>query len=272
MNTPKPLQDLFVPEAQWKSPKQLDSLPATTSFFDLEKEQNKHLAIDKPVTTSGEPQGANLPRNAVDGKLSNQSGWHAASPQWLQVDLQKPELIDRIRVVTFYDNHRYYQYTISISTDGKNWKQVVDMSSNTVVSSQQGYTHVFPQQKARYVKIDMLKNSVNPGVHLNEIMVFPAEKASRNLYGRLIHSATRRQANGVDLSLQKNGEEIAKTTTATDGSFLLSTDESGPFTLTSPVNNGTVDSELIGVSENIPAFNGIKTITVISDTGKIKPR
>jgi hypothetical protein len=270
MKKPKPLEDLILSTPQWKPAEQLDALPASTVFVDLEKEQNKHLALDKPVTASGRPQGGNLPRNAVDGKINNQSGWHVAPyPQWLQVDLEKPELIDRFRVVTYHDRRRYYQYAISVSSDGKNWKQVVDMSSNTVISAVQGYTHVFPRQNARFVKITLLKNSANPGVHLNELMVFSAEQAKRNVYGTLIHTATRKRANGVNLSLQKNGKELANTTTSTDGSFLLSTDEQGPFVLTSPENNGTVDGELIGVYETIPAFSGIKKITVISDTSKL---
>lgn len=268
-----PLEDLMLSMPQWKPEGKLDSLPPDTVFLDLEKEENKHLAIDKPVTASGQPQGANVPCNAVDGKITNQSGWHVAPyPQWLQIDLEKPELIDGFRVVTYYDRSRYYQYSIAVSSDGKNWKKVVDMSSNTVISTAQGYIHVFPQQQARHVKITMLKNNANPGVHLNELMVFPAEKAKRKLYGRLIHSATRRRANGVVLGLEKNEKIIAKTTTGTDGSFLLSTDEPGPFILTSPENNGTVDGELIGVYEQIPAFAGIKKITVISDTGKLQPR
>jgi hexosaminidase len=270
MKKPKPLEDLLLSTSQWKPDEKLDILPADTVFVDLEKEQNKHLALDKPVTASGRPQGGNLSRNAVDGKITNQSGWHVAPyPQWLQIDLEKPELIDRIRVVTFHDRRRFYQYRIAVSSEGKKWQQVVDMSSNTVVSTAQGHIHAFPPQNARFVKITMLKNSANPGVHLNELMVFPAEKAQQKLYGTLIHTATRRRANGVALSLEKDGKEIAKTTTGTDGSFLLSTDEQGPFILTSPENNGTVDGELIGIHEAIPAFTGNKKINVISDTTRL---
>lgn len=267
----RPLEDLFVSVDSWKPENQLDSLPAHIRFVDLEKEQNKHLAMDKPVTTSCSPQGGNIASNAVDGRTSNASGWHAVShPQWLQVDLEKAETIDRLRVVTYFDNQRSYSYYISTSLDGKHFKKIVDMTANEIASTKQGYTHVFLPERARYVRITMTGNSANPGVHLNELMVFGAEPKTSNLYGKVTHSATLRQAAGINLVLEKNGENVAKTVTCTDGSFRLCTDKSGPFTLVCPENSGTIDEELIGIHETIEDFNGIKHVEVISDVGKLK--
>ena len=64
---------------------------------------------------------------------------------------------------------------------------------------------------------------------------------------------------------------VATTTTGSDGSFRLGTDEPGPYLLTSPENNGTVDGDLIGVHQEIPAFDGSDTITVISSTETLMP-
>ena len=36
--------------------------------------------------------------------------------------------------------------------------------------------HNFDPIQARYVKVNMLNNSANPGVHINELMVYEAEK------------------------------------------------------------------------------------------------
>ena len=44
------------------------------------------------------------------------------------------------------------------------------------LSNQQGYTHKFAATKARYVKVNMLKNSDNPAVHLVEVRAFEAGK------------------------------------------------------------------------------------------------
>jgi len=135
-----------------------------------------NLATGKPVTVSGGTQGSNLPRNAVDGVTSNDSGWHTAPwPQWLQVDLGKSCSIDRVKVFTYYGDGRCYQYTVEASTDGKEWKQIVDMSRNTKASTEAADDHTFPAVQARYVRVQLLKNSANEGVHLNELMVFKAK-------------------------------------------------------------------------------------------------
>lgn len=137
---------------------------------------NMNLAMNKPVKATGEPQGQMVPSNAVDGVTENWSGWHSTgAPQSLEVDMQQVHSIDRIKVVTYYDGVRFYQYTVEVSLDGKQWQQVVDMSGNTRPSTEAGETFRFAAQKARYVRIHMLKNSANPGLHLNELLVFEAK-------------------------------------------------------------------------------------------------
>ncbi|MEM9942933.1 MAG: discoidin domain-containing protein [Planctomycetota bacterium] len=138
---------------------------------------NANLALDKPVTVSGGSQGSHVPQNAVDGIVGNESGWHADPyPQWLKVDLQKPTIIDAIKLHTYHDSRRYYQYTIETSIDGKTWKPIVNMTKNVEPSKRQGDEHNFAPVKARFVKVNMLNNSANPGVHINELMVFEAKR------------------------------------------------------------------------------------------------
>ena len=137
-----------------------------------------NLALNKPVKVSGESQGDMVPAKAVDGVATNDSGWHCgSSPARLEVDLQKVHPIDRAKVFLYYDGVRFYQYTVEASADGKTWKKVVDMSTNTKRSAADGDEHHFKSTEARYVRVNLLKNSANPGVHLNEIMVFEADKA-----------------------------------------------------------------------------------------------
>jgi hypothetical protein len=90
-------------------------------------------------------------------------------------DLLEVHSIDRIKVVTFYDEARFYQYKVEVSEDGKQWQQVVDMVGNTRPSTGAGETFRFPALKARHVRIHMLKNSAYPGLHLNELLVFEAK-------------------------------------------------------------------------------------------------
>ncbi len=136
----------------------------------------RSLAYNKPVTASSKAQGGHIPEDIVDGIADNGSGCHLSPyPQWLQVDLEKVCSIDRIKIYTYYDGGRSYQYNVEGSTDGKTWVTLVDMSANTKVSTPEGTEHTFDPVKVRYVRVNMLKNSANPGVHLNEIAVFAAE-------------------------------------------------------------------------------------------------
>ena len=55
-------------------------------------------------------------------------------------------------------------------------KGVVDMSANTKPAVATGDMHKFASADARYVRITMLKNSANPGVHLVEARVLKVGK------------------------------------------------------------------------------------------------
>ena len=50
------------------------------------------------------------------------------------------------------------------------------MWKNTEPGTDKGYTHKFAPVKARYVKVNMLKNSDNPAVHLVDLRVYEAVK------------------------------------------------------------------------------------------------
>ena len=139
---------------------------------DYAKDLNKvNLAKDKPVTASHPHQGGGKPELAVDG--NNSTYWGCAhSPTSVTVDLGAEETISSIKVVNYYSDKRYYQYTVEVSTDGKTWNKVADMSNNTDMATEQGTTHKFEQTKARYVRVTMLKNSANPGMHIVELEVY----------------------------------------------------------------------------------------------------
>ena len=113
-------------------------------------------------------------RLAVDGRADDSHAHWAsagAAPQWLQVDLEKVCAINFINVVTYWDGQRYYQWNAAVSVDGRNWKKVLDFSKNKVPATPNGYSGKFPKTDARCVRINMLKNSVNPFVHIVELIV-----------------------------------------------------------------------------------------------------
>lgn len=135
-----------------------------------------NLTTGRPVTVSG-TEGGYVAANAVDGTVDlNKAWWAGPWPQWLMVDLGKVTKLDRAQVFPYWDGGRVYQYKVEVSLDNKEWKQVVDMSTNTKPAVVTGDMHKFAPADARYVRITMLKNSANTAVHLVEFRVFEAGK------------------------------------------------------------------------------------------------
>ncbi|MCY2925888.1 MAG: discoidin domain-containing protein, partial [Planctomycetota bacterium] len=100
------------------------------------------------------------PEFANDGWVDLQKFWGTIpAPKSWTVDLQKAYTLDRIRVFPYWDEKRYYQYTVDVSTDGEKWTQVVDDSKNTTPEVEQGREHKFTTgaTPARYVRVNMLK-------------------------------------------------------------------------------------------------------------------
>jgi hexosaminidase len=138
------------------------------------------LTTGKPVSASsggGTPENPEKAEFAADGWVDGAKFWGAIpAPQWWQVDLEKEYSVDRIQVVPFFDGIRYYQYTVSVGTDTNKLTQVVDASRNTETGTEKGYMHTFAPTKARYIRVDVLKNSDNPATHLVEVRAWEAGK------------------------------------------------------------------------------------------------
>jgi len=150
--------------------------PLVGSWFRSRIPVKPNLATGKPVTVGPSPDRKDgwYARIAVDGRADD-AGRHWASegaaPQWLQVDLEKIRPIDFINVITYWDGSRYYQWNAKVSVNGQSWKKVLDFSDNKTPATAQGYSGKFPKTEARYVRINMLKNSANPFVHIVELIV-----------------------------------------------------------------------------------------------------
>ncbi len=179
MDQPMAFDDLVLTVTEYQA-KAAESATSTIlmaasklSFHDPSKVIVPSLATGKPIVSSAGHQGPHIPDNAVDGVLGNESGWHCGeSPASLTVDLGQEHPVNRVQVFPYHDGGRYYQYSVEASLDGKQWAQVVDASTNTTRSSAQGFEHRFAVTPARYLRLTMLKNSANPGVHVNEFLVF----------------------------------------------------------------------------------------------------
>jgi hexosaminidase len=149
----------------------------TSDLFVLRPHATPNLATGKPVTVSGGTQNPQNPELAVDGiKQIGSAWWAEPAPQWIKIDLQKENSVDRIKVYPYWDGRRYYQYTVEVSVNGDDWTMVGDKTTNTVPSNDAGDEFKFEARKVRFVRVNMLKGSANQGVHIVEIEVFEAGK------------------------------------------------------------------------------------------------
>ncbi|MGV3618844.1 MAG: family 20 glycosylhydrolase [Fimbriimonas sp.] len=147
---------------------------ATAGTFYYAPPKRPNLATGRKVTVSGGTEGPQTPELAVDDDLSLGSSWWAMpGPQWLQVDLGEAKSVGRVEVYPYWDGSRYYAYTVEVSVDAKTWTTVADRSTNTLPANPSGDTITFPPRPVRYVRVNMLKGSANPGVHLVELKVWP---------------------------------------------------------------------------------------------------
>jgi N-acetyl-beta-hexosaminidase len=132
----------------------------------------KSLATGANATGSGR-EGVSTAHLAVDGMVDKDQHWSATPcPTWLQVELKKPAKIGCVEIVFYWDKHRYYQYTVDASMDGKTWTTVVNASKNTEISTEKGYRHELDCIEARFLRVTVLKNSANPAAHIVELRAY----------------------------------------------------------------------------------------------------
>jgi len=134
----------------------------------------KSLTTGKPVTTSNGKYELGITTAINDGEIARWDHWgdHTDGENWIIIDLEKEEEISRFKTYTFWDGNRYYEYSIEISNDKKNWYMVVNRSKNRELSTPEGITDIIEPTSARYLKLNLIRNSANPGLHLVEFNAF----------------------------------------------------------------------------------------------------
>jgi hypothetical protein len=138
-----------------------------------------NVAFARPVKTSCPQQGDKDPWKAVDGRITRDDAWFGDRwPSSIEVDLGQELLINAVRVVFYWDGTRFYQYTVEGSTDGQAWNALADNSANARPATEKGLVHRFPPVKAKLVRLNILKNSVNEAVHLAELQVYSDDPAA----------------------------------------------------------------------------------------------
>jgi hypothetical protein len=137
-------------------------------------DEHANLALGRPVTV----QAQNVmfaPELIVNGRaMPNEYFDGDPFPTALTIDLEGTYRIDETRTHFYSDGRRYYTYSISVSADGKSFRQIVDKSKNKAISTHAPVVDSFNPVDARYVRLNILYNSANPSTHVREFEVFPA--------------------------------------------------------------------------------------------------
>lgn len=127
-----------------------------------------NIALNKPTYSSGdEPLSESYRAN--DGDLNTYWG-NTPYSQWWKVDLGTTYKVTDFTVINFYKDSRYYKYKVYVSTDNKTWVQVAskeDSSLSTIVGKIFTFSSLVV---ARYIRIDLIYNSKNQGVHISEFI------------------------------------------------------------------------------------------------------
>lgn len=135
-----------------------------------------NVAKGKPVTANVATEQQTNPLTGVtDGTLALQ-WWGAAYPAQLEVDLQKVFPLSSMLVNFFYGDGRVYTFNMEVSRDRKNWTKVCGNEADPRPADEKGVHCLFEEIPARYVRLNILKNSANQAVHVLELQVFSSIK------------------------------------------------------------------------------------------------
>jgi hypothetical protein len=103
----------------------------------------------------------------VDGNPATRWSSEFSDPQWLAVDLGKPEAISRVELL--WEGAYGKEYSVQVSLDGQNWKDVYKTDKGKAGTD----TIKFAPTEARYVRMYGTKRGTEFGYSLWEMRVFP---------------------------------------------------------------------------------------------------
>ncbi len=134
-----------------------------------EREARNGIARDKPVTASSSVTVGpdHFPvKNAVDGDMLTRWSSEFADPQWMAIDLGAAQEISRVQLV--WEAACGKAYTIQVSDDGQNWRDV-----HATTSGSGGTENIsFPPVSARWIRLHGTQRATPFGYSLWEFRVF----------------------------------------------------------------------------------------------------
>ena len=160
---------LLVAELSDASGRSVRSLRDVVVMSAAEREARNGIACDKPVSASSSVTVGpdHFPaKNAVDGNLSTRWSSEFADPQWIAIDLGEVTQISRVQLV--WEAACGKAYTIQVSDDGKDWKDVYTTTSGSGGTENISFTPV----SARWIRMHGTQRATPFGYSLWEFRVF----------------------------------------------------------------------------------------------------
>ncbi len=134
-----------------------------------QKEARDGIALGKPVTASSsinDDRGNFAAEFAVDGKRHTRWSSEFSDPQWIAVDLGKPQKISRVELT--WQGAYGKGYTIQISKDGKAWTDVFTTDNGDGKVDEIRFDPI----DARWIRLNGTKRDHAWGYSLFEMKVF----------------------------------------------------------------------------------------------------
>lgn len=143
----------------------LMSLALVLSLLPLAAQEEINLALGKKVSASSHER-KNPPEFGTDGKKDTEWVSQRSDPQWLMVDLGRPETVGRI--VIFWGGCFSREYKIQSSSDGRIWEEVYFAKAG----KGQKEEIRFAPRKTRFVRLAADRRSSWNGCAVREFRIF----------------------------------------------------------------------------------------------------
>ena len=135
------------------------------AFADTSNQTDTNIALNKPVSAAMGNTTA-----ITDGNINNY--WDGGQgPQAFVIDLQNFYEITSFHAYPYFGDNRHYEYDIYVSDNGFNYEKVASKNDGQRETSAGTIFTLDTPITARYVKVNMVKNSANASVHMNEFKV-----------------------------------------------------------------------------------------------------
>ncbi len=155
----------------------------------------KNLFINAKVKASS--TWSNKKAKFANDGIKNNADNHWASlelPSSLTIEMKKAQDLAMIKLWTYWNGSRIYQYKIEGSLDNQNWFILSDQTKTKVRSSKKGTTLTFNKAKVKFVKVTFTHNNVNNSGHIVEIQGYGnAQDSNAKLNGSFISLEKRYQ-------------------------------------------------------------------------------